>query len=514
MCCQRFRSLRYQERVESIVCVALAIGLFGACDSSCRGEAPSDAPSARDADPASTETDVQIETRRATQPWARSFGGARDDEAFGVTVSEAGEIIVVGAFRGRLGLGDATEAPRSRGQSDIFVAAFAPTGELLWLRTIGGAGQDQARAVVATGDGYWVTGAFEGEVAFSERRSDRRVSNGRRDVFLLRLESDGRTRIVGSFGGTGDDQGLTVAAGPNGSAFIAGEFTGSLDVVPGNVASRRVAIGDTNAFILRVDGEGRSIWSRSLSGEGPNVARAVAGSADGGVLVAGDFAGSVDLDPGSGSDTHRSRGLTDMFAARLDSEGELVWSWVGGGEMLDQLNGAAFERSGEIWLAGLFMGDVEVELDGEVTRLEAQGRSDGLVLRLSPEGRPRAAHVVGGESADFLYDVSARPGGGVVVAGRFSGTLDPDDEVLGDELEAGGRAAALLLEFDPAGALRNLSSLGGAGLDRWNAVTGFGDEAIILAGAFEGELTSTEWSPPLVSRGATDGLIVFRPPLQ
>src|SRR5690242_1801798 len=51
----------------------------------------------------------------------------------------------------------------------------------------------------------------------------------------------------------------------------------------------------------------------------------IATTADGGLIATGLFAGTVDFDPGAGVKNLTSQGDTDIYIAKYDSAGALVW---------------------------------------------------------------------------------------------------------------------------------------------------------------------------------------------
>ena len=89
--------------------------------------------------------------------------------------------------RGRFTLENLTVDLVSNGGTDIFVAKYDTTGTLLWLRQIGGGGNDRATALAwdsATGS-LLVAGFFSGAVGFG---SDTLTSFGGSDIFLARYD--------------------------------------------------------------------------------------------------------------------------------------------------------------------------------------------------------------------------------------------------------------------------------------------------------------------------------------
>ena len=76
-------------------------------------------------------------------------------------------------------------------------------------------------------------------------------------------------RAVAVFGGTGDDNGSSVAVDSSGNVYIAGGFEETVDFDPGaGTANLTSSAGDTDGFVLKLDSSGNYLWARSFSGSG------------------------------------------------------------------------------------------------------------------------------------------------------------------------------------------------------------------------------------------------------
>jgi hypothetical protein len=120
--------------------------------------------------------------RRRTSYQPTPFQGA-------ITVDQAGNRVVVGSFRSRLGIGN--NALSSVGGSDIFVAKIRRDASNVWQpRLFGSTGDDAATGVVLDAeDAIIVGGTFQGEVSFGAVRlaSHARGPN-ERAVFVAKLD--------------------------------------------------------------------------------------------------------------------------------------------------------------------------------------------------------------------------------------------------------------------------------------------------------------------------------------
>ena len=118
-----------------------------------------------------------------TPLWARSFGDDADQEALGVSVDPAGNVLVTGAFLGRIGVG--SNELVSKGAADAFLVKLDPGGDLRWARSFGDLGEQGGAAVAADALGNaWATGYFNGAPDFGGGAIQ---SRGASDIFLVAL---------------------------------------------------------------------------------------------------------------------------------------------------------------------------------------------------------------------------------------------------------------------------------------------------------------------------------------
>jgi len=145
--------------------------------------------------------------------WVRSGGGAESDGAWDVDTDLDGNAFVVGTFRG-VALWDGSPL-QSRGLSDISVVAYTPAGDVGWVQQIGANGNDYGRGIAATrqpGAALYVTGSFENTILVNQ---DVLASTGFSDVVVARIDpTDGDLTWGVRGGGAGFDIGNDVALAP------------------------------------------------------------------------------------------------------------------------------------------------------------------------------------------------------------------------------------------------------------------------------------------------------------
>jgi hypothetical protein len=115
--------------------------------------------------------------------WSKRFGDEVDQQAAGVAVDSADNVLVAGYFSGAVNFGDSQLV--CAGSSDIFVAKLDASGNPQWSKSFGDA-EDQIGASVAvdSAGNAIITGYFSGSVDFG---GGPLVCAGVRDVFVAKF---------------------------------------------------------------------------------------------------------------------------------------------------------------------------------------------------------------------------------------------------------------------------------------------------------------------------------------
>jgi regulation of enolase protein 1 (concanavalin A-like superfamily) len=151
------------------------------------------------------------------------------------------------------------------------------------------------------------------------------------DVFAAKLTPDGILQYLSFFGGGGDDEGLGIAAGPEGAAYITGR-TNSSDFPTASPLQPTLA-GGTDAFLVKLDPSGGSLtYATYLGGKDDDYGQAVTVEKSGNAYLTGGTR-STDFPVVAGSFQTASSRKSDAFATKVNAQGStLLYSTYLGGE--------------------------------------------------------------------------------------------------------------------------------------------------------------------------------------
>lgn len=223
--------------------------------------------------------------------------------------------------------------------------------------------------------------------------------------------------------------------------------------------------------------------------------QSIACDPSGNILVTGSFAGTNTL----GSTALISAGLSDMFLAKYDSAGNLLWARRAGGASYDEGRGVATDGAGNAYVTGLFQG---VASFGN-SNLTSSGQSDVFVAKYDPAGTLAWVQRAGGNDFDESHAIVLDAATNIYLTGYFDANATFGGILLRNN---SGSSDVFVAKTDSRGVFLWARQAGGNGEDIGAAVVSDGTN-IYVTGCFE--TSATFGSTNLTSNGTTGAKDVF-----
>lgn len=190
--------------------------------------------------------------------WVKNMGGAATDQANSMFIDKLGHIYVTGIFEGTCDFdpGAAIDTITPAGIRDIFISKLDSNGSFVWAKNIGGGKGYNFSSTIRTDDkgNVYTCGSFEDIVNFNPGiPTDTLSSNGSRDIFISKLDSQGNFICVKRMGGTGDDMGLGLAIDASNNIITTGYFNDKVDFDPSSNIFNLTSSGDNDIFISKLE---------------------------------------------------------------------------------------------------------------------------------------------------------------------------------------------------------------------------------------------------------------------
>jgi hypothetical protein len=250
-------------------------------------------------------------------------------------------------------------------------------------------------------------------------------------------------------GGSGVDQGKSVAVDASGNIYVAGATTSS--DFPTTVGVVQSSLnGGNDVFVTKLDPNGGAlVYSTYLGGSGDEQATHIAIDSAGNSYVTG-VTGSTNFPTTLGALQTSLLGSNDAFVVKLDPTGTaLVYSTYLGGSDVDLGNSIAVDSSGNVYLVGQTV-STDFPISAGAFQTTPGGDGDAFVTKLSGDGATLVySTLLGGSASDQGTGIAVDAAGAAYVTGTTSSTDFPTTNPL--QAAIAGSSDAFVTEVSPDG---------------------------------------------------------------
>lgn len=309
--------------------------------------------------------------------WAKQMGGTDYDEGFSIAIDALGNVLVVGLFSGTADF-DPSEGTAYLTEIgtvyDMFILKLDGDGNFIWVKQIGGIGGEVPTSLDTDSNGnVYTTGKFYYTADFNPSSEIVNLTSlGSSDIFILKLDGDGDFLWVKQMGGVGIDDGNSITIDQEGSIYSTGSFNGTVDFDPGTAVLNFSSAGKSDVYIQKLDLNGNLLWVMQIGGTNAEIANAIATDGNGNIYILGNFAGTVDFDPGSET-RELTAGLFDNFILKLDGNGNFIWVTqnIGTYGPDHKGNAIAIDADNNVLTTGYFVFEVDFDPGEDVFNIMA-----------------------------------------------------------------------------------------------------------------------------------------------
>lgn len=167
-----------------------------------------------------------------------------------------------------------------------------------------------------------------------------------------------------------------------GNVYTTGRSGDSTDFDPGPGIFKLAQL--ESAFVSKLDSSGNFKWVVGFDGAGTSDGRGIFADDNGNVYIAGTYANSLQVS--NNIATLTSNGLFDVFVAKLNANGNLLWLKNFGGKNWDGATEIALDVSGNVYVLGYISMDT-VDMDpGPATHTVGFAYNEPMLVKLDNNG--------------------------------------------------------------------------------------------------------------------------------
>ncbi len=349
-----------------------------------------------------------------TWQWATNVGSAPQGQTIPhkTIVAANGDVYVLGEYQDVARFGTDTLAPY--GMTDIFLAKYSATGQMLWARRMGGSAAETAVGLGTDGAGSaYLAFNFTGSVQVGGIRYNTR---GLGDCIVTKVDASGQFQWVRKIGSSDHDVMGNITTDALGNTYVVGYND---DIDSANCFS---AGGIEDTYVAKIGPNGECLWA-VRGGTDDEVADnkyGIALNPDGTRLVVTSafqergYFGNMVLVGDSGA------GYSQVFVAMLNTtDGNWLWAKQAGGSSQDMATTAVLDVNGNTTIGGHFGSDVM--RFGPSIQINSAGGGmqypSSYVARLDSLGNFIWASVLTGNGLTGITDVELTGDGDAYAAG-------------------------------------------------------------------------------------------------
>jgi len=206
-----------------------------------------------------------------------------------------------------------------------------------------------------------------------------------------------------------------------GNIYTVGNFFGTIDFDPGPGTSTLTSLGNSDAYVSKMDPMGNLLWAFGIGNTNDDYAYKIKIDKNNNVYIGGEFDGTVDFDPSSG--VYNLNSLNDKsFILKLNSHGNFIWA--------KQLHGYNFSIDGNnnVITSTVFTGVIDFDPGAGIYNLNSSAGSIAI-SKIDSSGNFLWAIAYASSTAPFYPELKAITTdnyGNTYSIGRFEGTVDFD----------------------------------------------------------------------------------------
>lgn len=305
------------------------------------------------------------------------------------------------------------------------------------------------------------------------------------DLFIAKYDANGNVLWAKNIGGAGNSEN-SVSTDSSGNIFLIG--TASHD----SITFGFTTLINSGMFIAKYDSNGNGIWAKAVGNSSLLQGGIVCTDKSGSVFASGTFYGStmtIGTIKVANPDTSISKNSWNLFIAKYDSDGNLLWAKCAGWMGNAGVPSMSTDLNGNVFISGFFDGTY-LRFDSiTLTNLNPYF-ADAFIAKYDANGSVLWAKNAGG-TGSFANSVSADAEGNVFVTGRFDNYYKGSSTIILDTitLVQPGNDAVFIAKYDANGNVIWARSAGGSGIsiadEGWSISTNI-DGSVFATGTFDG----------------------------
>ncbi len=376
---------------------------------------------------------------------------------------------------------------------------FAQNPSYEWSKSVNyNSGVTPNRMAIDSYGGLYTCGHFVGSSTNSVEFENTSLSGsnvGYDNSYLAKYNSNGYLAwavqpLKGSTLSSSYDYINGIAVDLTGNSYVTGLFFSEHLIFHFDTLKNSTSSDDI--FLAKYDAGGNALWALSLQNMGGTSGQectAIAIDNEGYIYCSGNFYNdsllihykhnnsiSDTIIPNSGNGVQNNN--ADIFLIKYTADGDLVWAnKYGGADVTESSSCMAIDANNNILIGGYMMSGTAIL---GIDSLTSKGKTDGIIMKLDPNGNVLWANQVGSTNEDRIYAVKAN--NNIYLTGYFTADLSCGKDTLTNNNSS---QDIFLIKLDSLGSIIWAKSFAGNGDDYpFELSLDNNNEGILLSGLY------------------------------
>ena len=325
---------------------------------------------------------------------------------------------------------------RAKDNKDNYSAYALVEVQMSFGFTFGGSDDEDAKAIIATTDGNFILLGYTSS-----------KGAGSSDMWAVKIDEKGSRIWDKTYGGSSIEQGNAITRTKDNGFILAG-------------STMSYGEGSNDMWVVKINNSGDTAWTKTFGGSSNDAAYAIAPTKDSSNFII------------TGYTDNKGIGDRDVWAVKIDEQGNKVWDKTFGGSEDDEAYAIAPTKDDGFILAGL-------------TSSKGAGNNDMYAVKIDKDGLEIWEKTFGSSLNDEGRAIIATTDDNFIIAGY---AVTEDKEVTQD---------MYAVKINKDGVIQWTFNPGEGNISLANAITATADGNFVLAGYTRSQITA-DWNAKMI----------------
>ena len=354
--------------------------------------------------------------------WVKQYGGTGNDRPVDLALDNLGNCYVTGQYSGQMIVGPTT-LNSVNSSRDIFILKLNSAGVVQWVKSEGGSSIENAAGITLdNANNVILTGQFEGTTSLGAQNFTSTLNPVTNepsfDFFVAKYDQNGLVNWVKTGNAKYDDRGIAVACDSQNSLYITGQFSDTL--IFNTISYTNIVLNA--GFLLKLTPSGATSFFYQIKAGSLTPHDIEVNSLDQPVVI-GDYTGTLNYFGPTGLSTVTNSFSKKIFALKTTSSGNFLWGKTLGSADEISARSISIDALNNNYITGYFKCALTQLHTPSTAIFNSIGYRDGYLWRLDNNGTTNYVKQFGGKANDEGLGVAIQTNNTPVVCGNYQEDL-------------------------------------------------------------------------------------------